>query len=178
MTAAVTPQPVEEVRAGRELGFLKTSGFIIILILITGAAFWKVWLGSLIGGQTYDFVEWDDPQTIAANPDFNPPTWESVSSYWWGSKAPYLDLYIPMTYTAWAGVATIASLPLPDERGIALDPYPFHAANVLTHVFSVLLVFAILRLLVPAEWAAFLGAAIYALHPLQVEPIAWVSGFK
>src|SRR6266498_3640415 len=83
-------------------GMLKTALMITLIVLVTGAAFWRVWLGSLLGTGSYDFVEWDDPQTIAANPDFNPPNVTHLLRYW---RAPYLDLYIPMTYTAWTGIA-------------------------------------------------------------------------
>jgi Flp pilus assembly protein TadD len=39
-------------------------------------------------------------------------------------------------------------------------------------------VFAILRVLVENDWAGFAGAVLFALHPVQVEPVAWVTGMK
>src|SRR6185437_3089833 len=59
-----------------------------------------------------------------------------------------------------------------------LNPWLFHGVNVLVHVFSVLLVFQILKLFVRRPWVATAGAALYAVHPVQVEPVAWVSGLK
>ncbi|HEX8525286.1 MAG TPA: tetratricopeptide repeat protein [Tepidisphaeraceae bacterium] len=174
LTAPPPAQAAEPRRFFAEPTLLRTGAMMLVIVLFTGAAFWRVWLGSL-GEKRFDFVDWDDPKTIAANPDFNPPSVGSLLKYW---KEPYLDLYIPVTYTVWTGVAAIAKLPVADERGIAVDPYPFHAANILSHILSALLVFAILRLLVAEEWAALLGALFFALHPVQVEPIAWVSGFK
>ena len=53
------------------------------------------------------FVQWDDFRTIAANPGLNPPTVASVLRYW-DPRHPYMDLYVPMTYTVWAVVASIA----------------------------------------------------------------------
>ncbi len=175
-TTLTAPQPVEAVPtpvAGST--WIRTAIMIAIIVAFTGAAFWRVWLGSLSSERRFDFVDWDDPKTIAANPDFNPPSIGGLMKYW---KEPYLDLWIPVTYTVWTGVAHVAKLEVPDERGIALDPYPFHAANILSHILSAVLVFGILRMLVAHEWAAMLGALVFALHPVQVEPIAWVSGFK
>jgi Tfp pilus assembly protein PilF len=149
------------------LSIPQTAVMIVLLVGATAAVFWPICL--------HDFVEWDDPKTIAANPEFNPP---GISTLGWCWRGPYLDLYIPMTYTVWTGVAQIARLPLPDERGVALDPYPFHAVNLLSHLLSTVLVFAILRLLLPSDLGALAGAFVFALHPIQVEPVAWVSGFK
>lgn len=50
-----------------------------------------------------------------------------------------------------------------------------HAPNVLTHVLSALVVFALIRRLVARSWAAFAGALLFAVHPLQVEPVASVA---
>src|SRR5439155_14552039 len=51
--------------------------------------------------------------------------------------------------------------------------------SLLLHVISVLLVYAILRRLLRGHsWPAAAGALFYALHPLQVEAVAWASGMK
>src|SRR5207249_4089287 len=73
----------------------------------------------------------------------------------------------------------------PDIMGASLNPWVFHTANVFVHLLAVLVAFAILRRLLrrvaaeaAAEWGAFFGAAVFATHPVQVEPVAWVSGLK
>ena len=76
---------------------------------------------------------------------------------------------------------------LPISSG-ALNAAWFHGANVLVHAASAALAFALLRRVVQAlypaaasgrvHWAAALGAAFFALHPLQVEPVAWISGLR
>jgi hypothetical protein len=58
------------------------------------------------------------------------------------------------------------------------SPGIFHLANLTVHVLNVLLVFAILRRLVRSDWACCAGALLFGLHPVQVEPVAWVTGMK
>jgi hypothetical protein len=126
-----------------------------------------------------EFTWYDDPGTVHHNPSLNPPTLAKVGQYWThlGSRAP-LGLYIPLTYTAWAGVAALAYVEQPDASGIHLNPWMFHTANVLLHSTAAVVVFAILRRVLQHDWAALTGALLFALHPVQVEAVGWVSGMK
>jgi hypothetical protein len=121
-----------------------------------------------------EFVVLDDPQNIWQNPRFNPPTLDGVLHYW--THAEY-GLYIPFTYTAWGLLAAIARV-APDPLGVALNPAIFHAASVGCHVIGALLLYAILLRLISQPRAACMGALLFALHPVQVEPVAWAAGLK
>jgi len=123
-----------------------------------------------------DFTTWDERYNIVENPNLNPPTWVGVARYW---RAPAFDLYVPVTYTLWAGIARVAFVPASGMSPAHLNPNLFHAANVLIHLGSALLVFQILLVLFRA-WpgVAVLGALVFALHPIQVEAVGWVAGFK
>jgi Tfp pilus assembly protein PilF len=57
-----------------------------------------------------------------------------------------------------------------------LLPYGFHLANVVLHALIVALLFGLSRRLFHDEWLAFIAAAIFALHPIHTESVAWVSG--
>jgi hypothetical protein len=61
---------------------------------------------------------------------------------------------------------------------VQLNPAVFHALNSFLHAASAVVVFAILRRLIGNVWAALLGALFFAMHPVQVEAVAWVSGMK
>jgi hypothetical protein len=122
---------------------------------------------------TAGFIEWDDPHNVSANPDLNPPTWRAVLRYW---RAPFEGLYVPLTYTAWAGVARVSQLV--HGGGTALDPTLYHLANLVCHAISSLLVYAILRSVFEVRLPAALGAALFAIHPIQVEAVGWISGLK
>src|SRR5579863_7612410 len=57
-----------------------------------------------------------------------------------------------------------------------LLPYGFHLANIVLHAIIVCLLFGLSRQLFKNEWLAFIAAAIFALHPIHTESVAWVSG--
>jgi hypothetical protein len=121
------------------------------------------------------FTAWDDPSTLAANARLNPPSLKNVAYYWTHCER---GLYTPLTYTAWSALASVAQSGLPNSFGTGLKASLFHTANVLLHVLSALLVYAILRRLLRKSWPACIGAMLFALHPVQVEAVAWASGLK
>lgn len=127
-----------------------------------------------------EFVTWDDRHNLFANERMNPPTLGSVMWYWGN---PYKDLYVPVTYTVWSALAAVAQTETPDELGARLNPYIFHLFNILLHAGSALAAYALLRSLSGdqpqrVDWPAWAGAMVFALHPVQVESVAWVSGMK
>lgn len=136
-------------------------------------------LGAMAPLFTAEFTNWDDRGTIVDNKWLNPPSWGHLA-HAWDPRAPvYMDIYIPLTYTVWSAVAAVSYVPVEDpEARSHLNPWMFHGVNVLVHICSVLLVYQILKLLVRRPWAAAAGAALYAIHPVQVEPVAWTSGLK
>ena len=113
---------------------------------------------------------WDDRIHLLDNPHLNPPSWAGVRALW---AAPFEDLYSPVVYTVWAALSALAG---GGDR--ALPAWPFHALCLVLHAVNTLLVFLIARRIVREPRAAAAGAALFALHPLQVEPVVWVSGLK
>ena len=132
------------------------------------------------------FPFWDDDIHVHANPHLANLSWSSLGALWAG---PWQQLYIPLTYSVWAALAALSrwSAGLPVASG-ALDAVWFHGANVVAHLCSAVLAFVLLRRVVggffpqvargKTDMAAALGALFYALHPLQVEPVAWISGLR
>ncbi len=111
----------------------------------------------------FDFLIWDDDQHVAANARLDPPTLESLSKFW---SAPFLGLYVPLSYTLFWIESWIAKGP---------DPRVFHAVSVLLHALNAALVVSLLSRLGARTWGAALGGLVFALHPLQVESVAWIS---
>jgi hypothetical protein len=129
----------------------------------------------------HDFVDWDDPHNLRDNPRYNPPTLSGLAHYW---AEPEGGLYVPLAYTAWYALALVARH---TGAGDGLDPRVFHLANLVVHVACAWAVYALLHALLRTDpgahptrvaTAAALGALLFALHPVQVETVAWVSGLK
>lgn len=131
-------------------------------------------------GQTcgHEFNGLDDGYTIYNNPTFNPPTFTGILSYWNPANAEG-DLWVPVTYTFWGILAFIARLNVPDPViNTWLNPWIFHSASVLLHMATALAVFKLIREIVKNDWAACAGAMVFAIHPVQMETVAWASGGK
>ncbi|HYW80871.1 MAG TPA: tetratricopeptide repeat protein [Thermoguttaceae bacterium] len=155
-------RPIQPLSDRRSLG-----GSWLPALLLVGAM--VVVFGQVSGHQ---FLNWDDRQHIVDNPRLNPPTWHGVGLFW---QKPFWKLYIPLSYTFFAGEASVARLPIADGARTLPNPVVFHMGNLLLHTMCVLLVFAILRSLFRSNRAACAGALLFGLHPVQVESVAWVS---
>lgn len=116
--------------------------------------------GRVVG---HDFIVLDDSCNIYSNPYLLEPL-----RFW---KESYSHLYIPITYMVWTAIYAV----------VGMKPGVFHGVDLLFHLFNSLLVFSILRRVVSpkaSRWIAPLGAAIFALHPIQTEAASWASGLK
>src|SRR5258708_2508798 len=134
---------------------------ILILLAIAVGTYWPVLRN--------DFVDFDDQTEIYQNPDFNPVTLRGLAWNWSHTR---MTLYMPLTYTTWGVLAAVA----PRDAHGTLAAWPFHALNLALHALCVTLVFLLLRQLgMPTTPAAF-GAAVFAVHPMQTEAVAWASG--
>ena len=136
----------------------------LLLVIITLVVFYRV--------SGHEFVFCDDDVHVYKNPHMDPVTSSSFRHFW---KKPH---DFALTYTVWAIQAAFARTKALDSAGPKLNPHIFHITNLIFHILSVLMVFLILRILVRHDWAAFGGALLFAIHPVQVEPVAWVTGLK
>ncbi len=113
----------------------------------------------------FDFVNWDDPAYVWHNDlirDWSPST-----------------LYGILTETVTRNYAplTITTL-LIDHTLWGMQPSGYHATNVLLHVVNGILVFLLVRQLVGSSGTAWLTAALFLVHPVQIESVAWISSRK
>lgn len=139
-------------------------------------AAWAWWLASLsvvvAAGALYwptleaGFLTWDDEEMILANPlVLSPQGWSAIWTR--TAQAPGWPNY-PLFYTSlWL-----------NHHFWGLDPAPYHATNVALHALNALLALWLLRRLGLSRVAAWLCALLFALHPLQVESVAWITERK
>ena len=61
------------------------------------------------------------------------------------------------------------------DGAYVLSPWPYHAANFAAHAAGTVLLYMVLARLVRKDWAAWAAAALFAVHPLHVEPVSWAT---
>ena len=111
---------------------------------------------------------WDDRRTHL---DANATLMKGdVTDFW---TSPYAGLYIPVSYTVWTAVKQITGV---DSEGKTLAG-SFHVLNILLHLLNILLVFILIRRLF-GDSPAYITAVVFALHPVQVESVAWISEMR
>jgi hypothetical protein len=142
----------------------RTLRWLLALMIVAAAvlATWPV----LRNG----FINWDDHDQITLNPDFRPVRLTRMIDYW---RGPYVGSLYPVSYNLFGVLAELGR-----GRDGSISSFVFHAASITLHAGSALVVFAILRLLVQRDGPACVGAVLFAVHPVQVEPVAWVSGMN
>jgi tetratricopeptide (TPR) repeat protein len=105
---------------------------------------------------------WDDDRHVSANPTLR--NLQGLAHIW--LRPGDLPQYYPMTYTSfWL-----------EYRLWGTDPLGYHVDNVLLHIASAILLWQLLRRL--HVCGAALAAVIFALHPIEVESVAWISERK
>ncbi len=105
---------------------------------------------------------WDDDDYVTDNRTLHEPG--GLAAIWTSPGAT--PQYYPLTFTTfWI-----------EYRLWGLEPAGYHAVNVALHATAAVLLFLLLRALgVPGAW---LGAALFALHPVHVESVAWITERK
>jgi Tfp pilus assembly protein PilF len=124
----------------------------LVLVLVTFAAYQPVWRAGFI---------WDDNDHLTANPAVAASNGLRMI---WSSLA--VSRYYPLTLTSfWI-----------QRRLWGLNPLPYHLVNVALHATNGILIFFLLRRL--RARAAWLAATLWALHPVNVESVAWITELK
>lgn len=149
---------------------------LALLVLVTVIVFAPV----LAAG----YIRLDDYTHIIDNPNLQRPSAAGLAAIWTKS---HFGLCIPLTYSVWWLYAALVGA----FHGLQASAPLFHGLNLALHTLNAALVFALLRTLLrldaakstllgeaPAQRVALLAALFFALHPVQVEAVAWISELK
>src|SRR5262245_31340556 len=114
----------------------------------------------------YDFVNYDDPQYVAQNPHVaGGLSWSAVV---WAFTTGTESNWHPLTWLSH----------MVDVHLYGLNPGPHHVTNLLLHIANTLLLFwAVLKMSGAPAPSVFM-AALFAVHPLHVESVAWIAERK
>jgi Tfp pilus assembly protein PilF len=130
----------------------------LALFLFTFAAFAAV--------ARNDFVAYDDPFWVTHNPHVQKGL--APESIAWALTTSEIGYWHPLTWLSH----------LVDVELFGLRPAPQHLVNVVIHSFSAAILFLALLLMTGATWRSAFAAAVFAIHPLRVESVAWISERK
>jgi tetratricopeptide (TPR) repeat protein len=129
--------------------------FLVIAILLV---YWQV--------RNYSFVNYDDRQYVTQNHYVN--TGFTLESIKWSFTAIHASNWHPLTWLSH----------MLDCQIYGMNPGQHHLTNVLLHILNTLLLFLVFKRMTGKLWQSGFVAALFALHPLHVESVAWVAERK
>ncbi|MGV8081240.1 MAG: tetratricopeptide repeat protein [Syntrophales bacterium] len=133
---------------------------------------WKTWvilgLAALVllsfqGVFQSDFIHYDDHVYVTDNPHVRGGL--SGEGIQWAFTATDAGFWHPLT---WLSLMADAQL-------FHLNPAGYHGTNLLLHLLTTILLFVVLSGITGQGWPSAFAAALFGLHPLHVEPVAWVA---
>jgi tetratricopeptide (TPR) repeat protein len=128
------------------------------LALCTLAVYWQV--------RDHEFLDYDDSRYITKN--IMVQRGLDAEGLTWAFTSGYATNWHPLTWVSH----------MLDCELFGLDPTGHHMVNVAFHVANTILLFLILKRMTGAIWRSAFVAAVFALHPLYVESVAWASERK
>ena len=115
----------------------------------------------------------DDSQYVVDNPEVRRPSWTGVRRF-------FVEVRHPSTVAGYYQPLTMVSLMLDTwiSRGDVANPFVYRATNVFFHSLNAVLVFAIMRTIFGGLAVPLIVSVFFAVHPVQVESVAWISQRK
>jgi tetratricopeptide (TPR) repeat protein len=154
---------------------MRRSRLTILVSLVLFCATFAVFSRVLVA----DFVQWDDDLSIYQNPHLKGVSVETLR--WMFTDLRYVWRYTPLVWLTWEIIY--------EFQGLA--PLGYHLVSLVVHSLNTVWLFLLIRKLLPLVFPAesqaapnacgwvcpALGALLWAVHPLRVEPVAWASAY-
>src|SRR3990167_5459304 len=136
---------------------LSSKVILALILLLTFMVFYPV--------VDFDFTNWDDPVHLTQNFDTRAVDLQHIKNIFTHSV---LKIYIPLTTLSFAI----------EHQFFGYEPFIYHLDNLLLHLGSIALVFFLGFQLGLNTFAVVVAAFLFAVHPIHVESIAWVTERK
>ena len=157
----VHPQPavLHPTKTSLFAGILKRPAVLsLLLVIATVTLYYPV--------QTHPFINYDDRDYVYENPQVQAGiTWPTIK---WAFTTSAAGNWHPLTWISHAL----------DYQFFGLDPSGHHDVNVFFHAVNVVLLFLLLLRATGYAGRSFMVAALFALHPINVETVAWIAERK
>ena len=141
---------------------IKKRCFEVVICLFLAAAILVVYLQVA----NYNFANYDDELYVTENPNVKAGfTFEGIV---WAFSTGHAANWHPVTWLSH----------MLDSEIYGLNPMGHHWSNIQIHIANTILLFLLFNSVTGALWRSFLVAALFAIHPLHVESVAWVSERK
>jgi len=132
----------------------------LLLAVATLSVYWQV--------RDFEFINYDDPLYVAENRYVQKGLTLETVKWSFTDATRKTNYWVPLT---WLSI-------LLDYELYGMNAGGYHLTNVFFHVLNTLLVFVVFRRLSGALWQSAFVAALFGLHPLHVESVAWVTERK
>jgi tetratricopeptide (TPR) repeat protein len=130
----------------------------VLLMVATLAVFWQV--------NQFDFINLDDPVYVTENKSIQSGL--TLKGVCWAFSTTHAQFWHPLT---WLSLMF-------DYQLHGLNAGGYHRTNLILHLMSTLLLFWLFNRMTGAIWRSAFVAALFALHPLHVESVAWIAERK
>ena len=141
-------------------GRAHVAATLCLIAAATAFTFWSI--------RSHGFLNWDDPDLLVDNASLQQPAGPLVR---WAWTTRHMGHYQPLSWLAFGAVA-----------GSPPSPSRVHALALALHAANAMLLCWLIAMVVDRGdgnsfrwWAALAGAALFAVHPLRVEPVAWAA---
>ena len=135
-----------------------------VALLALGIGLLTIWVYAPV--RAFDFVNWDDLGYLTENPQVQAGL--SARNLLWALTTQHAPYWHPLT---WLSHMLDVSL-------FGMDPGPHHVTSAILHVMSSVLLFFVLRRMTKQTGASAFVAAVFAVHPVHVESVAWLAERK
>ena len=133
-------------------------GWFLILIIINLTVYWDL--------HDHDFVSYDDPEYVVKNTHVHSLTAENIR---WAFTATHASNWHPLTWISHMIDCQLYGV----EKATG-----HHMTNLILHIINSILLFLLLTRMTGSIWRSGFVAALFAIHPLHVESVAWVAERK